>query len=174
MRELILKYGIAGGIIISAPMFIIVPNIDSIGFDRGETILFTTMIISFLAVYLGIGANRKRLGGNIGFRDSFTSGLLISVVISTIYIASYMLIFYKLEPGFIDKLNAFAISQMKTAHYSQKEIDAYTAGTAKGKDDNLFVIAAMAFIKPLTFGLFFTLSSSLILRKKDFTTPSAN
>ncbi len=169
MREIALKYGIIGGIVISAPMFIIIPNIDSIGMGNGITILFVSMIVSFLAVYLGIGENRKKLGGgNIGFRSAFTTGMLITVLISFFYIASYMLLYYRIEPGFVDKSNAFMVEQMKLTHTKQDEINAFIANTAKEKDQNLFVLAAFAFMKPLTFGLFFTLSSSLILRKKEF------
>jgi hypothetical protein len=174
MKEIVLKYGIAGGIVIAAPMFIIIPNIDSIGFDKGENILFTTMIISFLAIYLGIGANRKKLGGgNIGFRSAFVTGLLITVLISSFYVAASMFLFYKIAPDFTDKYNAFMLQQMKAQHISQQQITEYATNIEQGKTQNPFITAAMTFMKPVTFGLFFTVSSSLILRKKPFT-PQAN
>ncbi|MGP8216718.1 MAG: DUF4199 domain-containing protein [Bacteroidia bacterium] len=169
MRQIVLKYGIAGGILIAAPMFIIIPNIDSIGFDKGETLLFMTMVFSFITVYLGIGSNRKKLGnGYIGFRSAFLTGVLISIVISVFYVASSMLLFYKIAPDFVGKYDAYFLSQMKAANSSEQQINAYMANMEKGKNESLFIIAAMTLMKPLTFGLFFTLSSSLILRKKEF------
>ncbi len=174
MKEIVLKYGIAGGIVISAPMFIIVPNIDSIGFDKGENILFTTMILSFLAIYLGIGANRKKLGGGyIGFRSAFITGLLITVLISSFYVAASMFLFYKIAPDFNDKYNAFMLLQLKAQHASQQDINLFTSGIEQGKNQSAFITAAMTFMKPVTFGLFFTGTSSLILRKKPFA-PQAN
>jgi hypothetical protein len=170
MRQIALKYGIIGGIVIALPMFIIIPNIDSIGFEKGVTILFTTMIFSFLAVYLGIGANRKKLGrGNIGFRSAFITGILITVIISTFYVASSLLLFYKITPDFLDKYSTFSLNQMKANHPTQGQINEYIKNYEESKKQGSFIIAAMMFMKPLTFGLFFTLSSSLILRKKEFT-----
>lgn len=157
---------------IAAPMFIIIPNIDSIGFEKGETILFITMIFSFIAIYLGIGSMRKMLGGNIGFRNAFLTGMLISVLISVFYVASSMLLFYQISPNFVNKYDAFALTQLKAAHSSQEEINSYTTNIEKGKNQSLYIMAAMTFMKPLTFGLFFTLSSSLILRKKEFNSSS--
>jgi hypothetical protein len=174
MKQIALKYGIIGGIVIALPMFMIIPNIDSIGFEKGETILFTTMIVSFLSVYLGIGANRKKLGGGyIGFRSAFTTGLLITVIVSAFYVISNMLLFYQITPDFPDKYNTFMLSQMKASHFTQEQINEYVSNYEAGKKQGAFVNAAMMFMKPLTFGLFFTLSSSLILRKKQFT-PTLN
>ena len=169
MKKIVLQYGIMGGIVIATPMFIIIPNIESIGFEKGETILFTTMIISFLSTYLGIGANRKKLGGYIGFRTAFLTGLLITIVVSAFYVTGNMLLFYKISPDFPDKYNTFMLSQMKVSHFTQAQINEYVTNYETGKNQGSFINAAMMFMKPLTFGLFFTLSSSLILRKKEFT-----
>jgi hypothetical protein len=170
MKQIVLKYGIIGGIVIATPMFIIIPEIDSVGFEKGETILFTTMIVSFLSIYLGIGANRKKLGGGyIGFRSAFLTGLLITIVVSAFYVTGNMLLFYKISPDFPDKYNTFMLSQMKASHFTQVQINDYTTNYVNGRNQGAFVNAAMMFMKPLTFGLFFTLSSSLILRKKEFT-----
>ncbi|HSY75794.1 MAG TPA: DUF4199 domain-containing protein, partial [Bacteroidia bacterium] len=134
MRKIVLQYGITGGIVIATPMFIIIPNIESIGFEKGETILFTTMIISFLSTYLGIGANRKKLGGYIGFRTAFLTGLLITVVVSAFYVTGNMLLFYKISPDFPDKYNTFMLSQMKASHFTQAQINEYVANYETGKN----------------------------------------
>lgn len=173
MKELILKYGLIGGIVIAAPMFIIIPNIDAIGFDKGEAILHITMIISFLVAYLGIGAYRKKLGGYIGFRQALTTGLMISVLMSVFYAIAFGLISYVISPDYTDKYNVFALSQLKALKAPQTQIDEFVKGIQQGKLQSPFVTAAFAFFQPLTFGLFFTVSSSFILRKKEFN-PSAN
>lgn len=173
MKEVVLKYGLIGGLVLAAPMFIIIPNIDSIGFEKGETILFTTMIVSFLAIYIGIGSYRKKLGGYIGFRQALATGLMITIFMSVFYVAAFNLLSYVISPNFPDKYTNFMVSQMKLQHKSQTEIDNYLKSITAGKSQSSFITLALSFITPITYGLFFTISSSFILRKKEFT-PSAN
>jgi len=170
MRQIALKYGIIGGALITIPMFIVIPNIDSIGFDKGITILFISMIVSFISVFLGIGSVRKNVGGGyIGFRLAFATGIIITVITSVFYVIASMLLFYVITPEFNTKYNAFIISQMQVMHSPQADIDKFTADAAKQlSNQNMFVNAALILIKPIMFGMFFTFPSSLILRKKEF------
>jgi hypothetical protein len=171
MKQIALKYGIIGGLLMSIPMFIIIPLIDSIGFENGTTILFVSMMLSFIAIYLGINSVRKNVGGGyIGFRSAFITGLVITVIMSVIYTAAFMLEINVFSPAFADKYDAYILTQMKTLHATQADIDKFTADAAiRHASRNLFVNAAMQIMKPLLFGGFFTFSSSLILRKKEFT-----
>jgi hypothetical protein len=157
MRQIALKFGIVGGVLITVPMFIIIPHIDSIGFDKGITILFISMVISSVRKNVG--------GGYIGFRQAFVTGIIITVITSVFYVAASLVLYNLIRPDFTEKLNAFAAAQMKAAHSPQADINKFTESETK---QNIFVITAMMFIKPLMLGLFFTFPSSLILRKQKF------
>ncbi|HTA83922.1 MAG TPA: DUF4199 domain-containing protein [Bacteroidia bacterium] len=175
MKQIAIKFGIIGGILITVPMLIIIPNIDSIGFDKGITILFISMIVSFISVFLGIGSVRKNVGdGYIGFRMAFATGIIITVITSVCYVIVSLLLFYVITPSFNTKYNAFIVSQMQAMHSPQADIDKFTTDAANQlSNPNIFVNAVLIFIKPLMFGMFFTFPSSLILRKKEFT-PTLN
>jgi hypothetical protein len=87
---------------------------------------------------------------------------------AVIYVLASMVLFHLITPGFNEKYNSFILSQMKIMHRPQAEIDKFTAEAAKQvTDQNIFVSAALIFIKPVMFGFFFTFSSALILRKKE-------
>jgi hypothetical protein len=172
MRQIALKYGIIGGALITIPLFIVIPNIDSIGFDKGITILFVSMIVSFISVFLGIGSVRKNVGGGfIGFRMALITGIIITVITSVFYVIASMLLFYVISPEFNKNYNAFIVSQMQAMHRPPDEISKFSADATKQlSNKNLILYAALILIKPIMLGIFFTIPSTFILRKREFPT----
>ena len=89
MRKIVLTFGLIAGAVLSVMMLLTLPFMDRIGFDKGEIIGYTTMVLAFLMVYFGIRSYRDNVaGGSIGFGRAFLVGLLITFVASACYIAT--------------------------------------------------------------------------------------
>jgi hypothetical protein len=54
MKKSVLTFGLIGGAIMAAMMFATMPFMDKIGFDKGEVIGYTTMIVAFMLVSLKV------------------------------------------------------------------------------------------------------------------------
>jgi Protein of unknown function (DUF4199) len=76
MKKTVLTFGLIGGAILAAMMFATLPFMDKIGFDRGEIIGYTTMILAFLLVFFGIRSYRENVGGGqitFGLRSGYSN-----------------------------------------------------------------------------------------------------
>ena len=53
MRKIVLTFGLIAGTMLSVMMILTLPFLDKIGFDKGEIIGYTSMVLAFLMVYFG-------------------------------------------------------------------------------------------------------------------------
>ena len=107
MRKFVLTYGLIAGAMLSAMMLLTLPFMDAIGFDYGMLVGYTTMVAAFLMVYFGVRSYRDGSpDGRITFGHAFRVGLLITLVATICYVATWELIYYKLAPDFGDKFAA--------------------------------------------------------------------
>jgi len=75
MKKTVLTFGLIGGAIMAAMMFATLPFVDKIGFDKGEIVGYTTMILAFMLVFFGIRSYRENVkGGHITFGRAFRGG----------------------------------------------------------------------------------------------------
>ena len=73
---------------------------DAIGFDRGEIIGYTSMVVAFLLIFFGVRSYRDNVaGGTVRFGRAFAVGALIAVVASLCYVATWEVIYFKFAPG---------------------------------------------------------------------------
>jgi hypothetical protein len=90
MRKIVLTYGLIAGAILSVMMLLTLPFLDRIGFDKGETIGYSTMVLAFLMVFFGVKSYRDNVaGGSVTFGRAFKAGLMITVVASLCYVATW-------------------------------------------------------------------------------------
>lgn len=86
MQKIVLTFGLIAGAILSAMMLLTLPFMDKIGFDKGEVIGYTTMLLAFLMVYFGVRSYRDNVaGGSVAFGRAFLVGLSITLVASVCY-----------------------------------------------------------------------------------------
>ena len=62
MKKTILVFGLISGALSSLMMVLTVPFLDKIGFDKGECIGYTAIVLSFLLVFFGIRSYRDNVG----------------------------------------------------------------------------------------------------------------
>ena len=65
MRKIVLTFGLIAGAILSVMMLVTQSFFDQIGFDKGEIIGYTTMVLAFLMVFFGVRSYRDNVAGAI-------------------------------------------------------------------------------------------------------------
>src|SRR5687768_13089385 len=93
MKKTVLTFGLIAGAILSAMMLITLPFHDAIGWERGEIVGYTSMVLAFLLVFFGVRSYRDNVGGGrVGFGRAFAVGSLIAVVASLCYVVTWQLV----------------------------------------------------------------------------------
>lgn len=169
MRKTALTFGLISGAILSIMMLVTLPFVDRIGFERGEVIGYTTILLAFLLIFFGIRSYRDNVaGGTVSFGRAFAVGALIAVVASVCYVVTWEIIYFKLAPDFGAKYQAYAVEQIRASGESQAQIDKKVADLQKFAElyRNPAINAAITFVEPLPIGLVIALVSAGILQRR--------
>src|SRR5437773_10172292 len=169
MKKTVLTFGLIGGAIMAAMMFATLPFVDKIGFDKGEIIGYTTMILAFMLVFFGIRSYRENVsGGRITFGRAFAVGILITLVACVCYVVAWEIIYFKFMPEFVDKYASYMVEKVKASGASQQVIDAklQEMKNFRAMYNNPFINAAISFFEPFPIAFIVTLISAAIFMKK--------
>ena len=169
MRKPVVVFGLLSGAVSSAMMLLTVPFMDRIGFERAEVLGYTTIIASFLLVYFGVRSYRDRVaGGSVTFGRAFTVGILIALLSSACYVATWQFIYYQVNPGFVDQYATYSIERARASGASQSEIDATARQMEQFKAlyRNPAINIGITFMEPLPIGLVVALISAAVLRRR--------
>lgn len=169
MRKIVLTFGLIAGAILSAMMLLALAFQDQIGFERGAVVGYTSMVLAFLMVFFGVRSYRDNVaGGSVSFGRAFKVGLLITLVGSVCYVATWEVIYYKLAPDFGDKYAAYAIDKAKKAGATDAQIAARMEEVNKFREmyQNPLVNISYTLLEPLPVGLLFTLIAAATLRRR--------
>ncbi len=169
MKKTVLVFGSLSALVSAGLMFATVPFLNGIGFDRGAYVGYTAIVISFLFVYFGVRSYRDNVqGGRLTFGRAFGIGILITLISCIGYVIAWEIIYYNFMPDFADKYAAYAIEHLRASGGTQAAMDAMKTEMVgmKAVLDNPFTNAAYSFIEPFPVGLFVTLISAAVLKKK--------
>ena len=173
MKRTVLIFGLIAGGILSLMMLVTIPFHERIGYDRAEVIGYSTMVVAFLLVFFGIRSYRDNVaGGTVSFGRAFTVGALIALVASACYVATWEVVYFGLEPDFVENYQAHLIEEARAEGATEAEIERKRAQFQEFGElyDNPLINAAITFIEPLPIGLIFALISAAILRRKEAAT----
>lgn len=124
MKRIILLYGLIAGVIVSAMMWLTLGS-GKHDFDNGEMIGYTTMVIALSTIFFGVKAYRdKHLGGAITFGKAFLIGLCITLVASTLYVASWMLMSATTDQDFMQQYYEHTKAKMESNGTPPTEMEA--------------------------------------------------
>lgn len=171
MQKIVLRFGLASGLILIALSAVMMPlcMTGTINFDYGETLGYSSMVLSFLLVFFGVRSYRDNIAaGTIGFGKAFQVGLLITLVTCAMYVIAWEITYYNFLPDFLDQYNAHALAKMRAAGESEaaiREATAKMADFAKLYANPLFNVA-ITFMEVFPVGLIVTLVSAAILRRR--------
>jgi hypothetical protein len=166
MRKIVVTFGLIAGAILSVLMLITLPLHDRIGFDNGAIVGYTSMVLAFVMVYFGARSYRDDVGGGrVGFGRACAVGLLITLVATICYVATWELISHRLAPDFADKYAAYEVEKVRATGATDAEIAAKTKAMADFKEmyRDPLVNIAFTFLEPLPVGIVFTLVTAGIL-----------
>ena len=177
MKRIVLTYGLISGAVLGVMLVISTSFSDEIGFDRGAIVGYTSMVAAFVMIFFGVRASRDPvLGGTIGFWAAPRTGLLIMLVASTCYVATWEFVYYRIMPDFGDRYVAHVIERAKASGASAAQLQAQEAELKQFYENyrNPLVNISLTYLEPLPVGLLITLISAagLSRRRRDVRTPS--
>jgi len=171
MKKTVLTFGLIAGVMISVLMdgsLLIAQKIGGSG-HNGMVLGYTMMVASFLLIYFGVRSYRDNtLAGQISFGRAFACGILIALITTVCYVATWEVLFYNFIPHFMDSYFAEQIYKVQTAGLGPAATAARVAAIQRSQQlyQNPLVNMAYTFIEPLPVGLVITLLSAAILRRK--------
>ena len=164
MKNCIVKNGLLGGLVVSSFMigvsFYMKANPDN---EPSMVLGFASMFLAFLFVVLGIKQQRDANNGALTFGKAFLTGIFISVIIATIYVIVWLIIYYNFFPDFMEKYSQMALKNTKP-----EDIVARTAEMNQMKEwyKSPIMIILLTYMEILPLGILVSLISALILKKK--------
>ena len=169
MKKTVLTFGLISGAVMSVMMLVTLPFYERIGFDTAEIIGYTTLVLASLLVFFGVRSYRDTVaGGQVTFGQALRVGLLITLVSSACYVATWQLVYYQLAPGFAEKYAEHYLDRQRAAGATPEEL----AATARQAEQfremyrNPLVNMAVTFLEPFPFGLAASLITAGVLRRR--------
>jgi len=124
MKKTVLTFGLISGAISAAMMLVTVPFVDKIGWDKGEILGYTSIVLAALLIFFGIRSYRENVArGRLAFGRGFAVGILITLISSACYVATWEVVYFKFLPDFADKYAAHMVERAKASGASQQKLD---------------------------------------------------
>lgn len=164
MNNIVLKNGIFGSIIVSALLlsvtFYMKANPEK---EISMFFGFAGMLLAFIFVVLGIKQQRDANIGYISLGKAFLTGFWITLIISTVYVVVWLIIFYNLFPNFAEHY-----TDMTIAKASPDEVAKVTEDMNSFKEmyKSPIMVILLTYMEILPLGIVFSIISALILKKK--------
>jgi hypothetical protein len=169
VKKTVLTFGLIAGAILSVMMLATLPLLDRIGFERGEIIGYTSMILAFLLIFFGVRSYRDQVaGGTIGFGRALVVGVLISAVASVCYVATWEVIYFKFLPDFGAKYQVHLLEKARKDGASDEAIARKKAELDRFVElyRNPAFNAAITFLEPLPVAVLVSLVSAGVLSRR--------
>jgi hypothetical protein len=177
MKKTVLTFGLISGALLSGMMLVTIPFHERISFDTAEIIGYTTIVLASLLIFFGVRSYRDNVArGPLTFGRALKVGLLITLVSSTCYVATWQLIYYQMAPDFADKYAAHYLERQRDGGATAEELETAARRMEQFKElyrNPLFNIA-VTFLEPLPIGLAASLITAGILRRRRPGAPLAN
>ncbi|HTD99458.1 MAG TPA: DUF4199 domain-containing protein [Mucilaginibacter sp.] len=168
MKKKIIIYGLIAGLIVTSWMIAGMVGFKSVYLEGSMLLGYTTMLLAFSLIYVGIKNYKDTHDGIISFGKAFKIGLMITLIASTIYVLVWMIDYFYFIPDFFEKYSAKMLANLKANGASQAEIQKQIADSQKYGQmyKNPFFNALFTYMEILPVGLIVTIISALILKRK--------
>lgn len=167
MKKIVLTYGIIGGIIVSVMMWITLSG-DSHDFDSGLWLGYTTMVIGLSTIFFAVKTYRdKHLGGVIPFGKAFLLGLYITLIASTLYVASWLLFSATSEHDYMQEYYEHTKTELESSGRPAEEVEAELKDMRDFQElyKNPAVKIGTTYLEILPVGLLISLLCAAILKR---------
>ena len=169
MKKIVLTFGLIAGLIMSVLMDCSLLLAGKIGSGHSMVLGYTIMVASFLLIYFGIRSYRDNsLAGKISFGRAFACGILITLITTVCYVATWEVLYFNFMPHFMDGYFAAQIHKVQSSGLAPAATAAQVTAIQRSQQlyQNPFINMAYTFIEPFPVGLVITLISAAVLRKK--------
>lgn len=167
MKKTSLIFGSIAGSVVLIMMwlsFTIFPE-----FNVDATVGFTTMIIAFSAIFFGVRSYRdQELKGAISFKNAFLLGLNITLVTSTIYVISWLILSSTVASDFMENYSQQSIEEIQQSDRSEveKTVAIQEVNDFKEMYKNPIIKIAFTYLEIFPVGLLISLFSAFLLRRE--------
>lgn len=164
MNKIVLKNGLFGSSIVTALLlsvtFYMKANPEK---EVSMFFGFAGMLLAFFFVVLGIKQQRDTNNGSISLGKAFLTGFWITLIISTIYVIVWLIIFYNFFPNFAEHYTDMAIAKASPDEVAKVTED---MNSFKEMYKSPIMVILLTYMEILPLGIVFSLISALILKKK--------
>lgn len=121
MKNIIIKNGLLGSVIVCLVMIGMTMYMKANPENEPNAFIgFISMMIAFIFLILGIKQTREANDGVISFGKAFTTGILITLIMSTIYVLVWLVIYYNFFPNFIEQYGDMVLKNAKPEDLADK------------------------------------------------------
>src|SRR5688572_13405541 len=169
MKKLVITFGLIAGLIVCGIMSISFGFMKTHSFEGGEIVGYSSMIIAFATIFVAVKSYRdNHLNGSITCGRGFLIGLYITLVASSLYVIWWMIYSTTVYTTFMEDYANFSLEKLKASGASAEAIQKSMDDMEMFKElySNPFIKIGMTFIEIFPVGLFISLVSAAILRKK--------
>ena len=170
MKKIVLTFGLIAGAILSAMMLITIPFQDEIGLDHSLIIGYTTMVLAFMMIFAGVKSYRDNVSdGTVSFGRAFVIGLLITVVASVCYVATWEVYYHKVAPDYLDKYTEYALAKERESGATDAQILEKAKEMKEFNEtykNNPLVSIGYTFLEPLPVGIVLSLIAAGVMSRK--------
>ncbi|MES2123350.1 MAG: DUF4199 domain-containing protein [Gemmatimonadota bacterium] len=169
MKKIVLTFGLLAGVVMSALMVLAMLFKDQIGFDKGLVVGYTSMVLAFLMVYFGVRSYRDGVaGGQVSFGRAFKVGILITLLATACYVATWQVIYYNFMPDYLDKYAAYSLEKAKASGATEAQLAEESTKMKEFAEayQNPLINIAYTSLEPLPVGIVLTLVTAGVLSRK--------
>lgn len=169
MKKIIFTYGLIAGAIMAGTFLVTMPFHESISNEKGMLIGYTSMVLAFLLIYFGVRSYRdQQAGGSIGFGKALGIGLLIGLVASSCYVATWEVIYFGGKSDYLEVYQTREIEKWRQEGLSEAVIAEKTVEMNKMSEmyQNPLFNTAITFMEPLPVAVIMALVSAGILSRR--------
>lgn len=166
MKRIVLIYGIIGGIIVAAFMWLTLGSGEH-DFDNGMWVGYTTMVIGLSTIFFAVRSYRdKHQGGTIKFGKAFLVGLYITLIASTMYVASWMVLSATTEQDFMEAYYEHEKAELERSDLAREQVEAQLQEMRDFQEmyKNPVVKIGFTYMEILPVGLLISLLCAALLR----------
>jgi hypothetical protein len=170
MKKNILVFGLISGLVVALWMAITISACyDNPNFEANMWMGYASMVAAFSLIFVAIKNYRDKYNsGTITFGKAFQIGMYISLIASTMYVITWLIMYYFFMPDFMEKFVAAAIRRAEQGGKSAAEIAAtrqQMAGYTEMYKSPLLVVL-FTYFEILPVGLLVSLIAAAILRRR--------
>jgi hypothetical protein len=169
MKKAVLKYGLLSGIALALMMALTVPFEHHINARWGMAVGYTTMVLSFLIVFVGVKHYRDvECGGTISFGRALGVGVLMMLISCACYVAMWEVLVATVEKNFARDYSAGMVKRAYSSGLQGAALEAKLAEVRKFEEtySNPVYRMAMTLLEPLPAGIVMALVTAGVLRRK--------